>query len=387
MEKNKVNEDYQGFELGPIRPPSEAQSLMLRITRNCPWNKCKFCGLYKGEEFSIRPVDHIIKDIDTIRHYIEEIEKIMHQPGRGSQQALATLQAGRSESEQMALHSALNWIRGGMQSIFLQDANTMIIKPDDLVKILNHARKSFPQVERITTYARSHSLARISAEDMTRIAAAGLNRIHVGMESAADEVLDFIKKGVDKEAHILAGQKVRAAGIELSEYFMPGLGGAQFSTKNALESADAINQINPDFIRIRTLAIPESVELFKDVQSGEFTPIGDLQMAEELLLFLDNLNGITSTVKSDHILNLFQEVEGRLPEDKDQMTAPIRKFLAMQPAEQLLYMVGRRTGIFSKLEDLYDPDLLMHAEKARAAYRVSQENVEDFAAEMMKRFI
>ena len=387
MEKNKGNEDYQGFELGPIRPPSEAQSLLLRITRNCPWNKCKFCGLYKGETFSIRPVDHIIKDIDTIRHYVEEIEKIMHLPGRGSQQALVALQAGRSESEQMALHSALNWIRGGMQSIFLQDANTMIIKPDDLVKVLNHARKAFPQVERITTYARSHSLARISAEDMTRIAAAGLNRIHVGMESAADEVLNFIKKGVDKETHILAGQKVKAAGIELSEYFMPGLGGAHFSQENALESADAINQINPDFIRIRTLAIPESVELFKDVQSGEFAPIGDLQMAKELLLFLDNLNNITSTVKSDHILNLFQEVEGHLPQEKDQMTAPIRKFLAMQPAEQLLYMVGRRTGIFSKLEDLYDPDLLMHAEKARAAYRVSQENVGDFTAEMMKRFI
>jgi len=382
-----MNEDYQGFELGPIRPPSEAQSLMLRITRNCPWNKCKFCGLYKGEKFSIRPVDHIIKDIDTIRYYVDGIQEIMAQPGGGHQRDVYALQTGRPESEQMALYSAMNWIRGGMKSIFLQDANTMVIKPDDLVEILNYARISFPQVERITSYARSHSLARISAEDMTRIADAGLNRIHVGMESAADEVLDFIKKGVDKQTQIVAGQKVKAAGIELSEYFMPGLGGAQFSEENALETADAINQINPDFIRIRTLAIPESVELFKDVQSGDFTRIGDLQMAEELLLLLDNLNGITSTVKSDHILNLFQEVEGRLPEDKEQMTAPIRKFLEMQPEEQLLYMVGRRAGIFSKLEDLYDLELSGHAEKARVAHRVSLDNVEDFAAEMMKRFI
>ncbi|MBW2689814.1 MAG: radical SAM protein [Deltaproteobacteria bacterium] len=382
-----MNEDYQGFELGPIRPPSEAQSLMLRITRNCPWNKCKFCGLYKGEKFSIRPVDHIIKDIDTIRYYVDGIQEIMAQPGGGHQRDVYALQTGRAESEQMALYSAMNWIRGGMKSIFLQDANTMVIKPDDLVEILNYARTSFPQVERITSYARSHSLARISAEDMTRIADAGLNRIHVGMESAADEVLDFIKKGVDKQTQIVAGQKVKAAGIELSEYFMPGLGGAQFSEENALETADAINQINPDFIRIRTLAIPESVELFKDVQSGDFTRIGDLQMAEELLLLLDNLNGITSTVKSDHILNLFQEVEGRLPEDKEQMTAPIRKFLEMQPEEQLLYMVGRRAGIFSKLEDLYDLELSGHAEKARVAHRVSLDNVEDFAAEMMKRFI
>lgn len=382
-----MNEDYHGFELGPIRPPSEAQSLMLRITRNCPWNKCKFCGLYKGEKFSIRSVGHIIKDIDTIRHYVDEIDKIMQQPGGGNQRDLFALQTGQPEIEQMALHTALNWVRGGMRSIFLQDANSMIIKPDDLVEILNYVRRVFPQVERITSYARSHSVAKISDEDMARIAAAGLNRIHIGMESAAAEVLEFVKKGVDKQTHIVAGKKVKAAGIELSEYFMPGLGGAQFSRQNALETADAINQINPDFIRIRTLAIPELVELYKDVQSGDFTRIGDLEIVEELLLFLDSLNGVDSRVKSDHILNLFQEIEGRLPDDREPMTAPIRRFLAMPAEEQLLYRVGRRTGIFSRLEDLYDPELVGHAEKARTTYRVNLDNVDAFTVEMMKRFI
>jgi hypothetical protein len=168
---------------------------------------------------------------------------------------------------------------------------------------------------------------------------------------------------------------------------MPGLGGKAFSKANTLETADAINQINPDFIRIRTLAIPDNVELFKDVQSGEFTKIGDLQMAEELLLFLDSLQGVTSTIKSDHILNLFQEVDGRLPEDHERMTAPIRKFLALPEEEQLLYMVGRRTGIFSQLNNLQDAELRGHAEKARAAYQVSLETLDEFTAEMMKRFI
>jgi len=382
-----MNEDYQGFELGPIRPPSEAQSLMLRITRNCPWNRCKFCGLYKGEKFSIRPVDHVIRDIDTIRHYVDEIEKIMQRPGGGDQRDLLALQTGQPESEQIALHTALNWVRGGMRSIFLQDANSMIIKPDDLVKILDHARRAFPQVKRITSYARSHSVARISDEDMARIAAAGLNRIHIGMESAAAEILDFVKKGVDKKTHIAAGKKVKTAGIELSEYFMPGLGGAQLSRLNALETADAMNQIDPDFIRIRTLAIPEQVELYKDVQSGDFTPMDDVEMVVELLLFLENLNGIASTVKNDHILNLFQEVEGQLPDDRERMTAPIRRFLAMPAEEQLLYRVGRRAGVFSRLEDLYDPALAGHAEKVRNAHGVNIGNIETFTAEMMKRFI
>ncbi len=202
-------EKYHGVEVGPIRPPSEAQSLMLRVTRNCPWNKCTFCGLYKGESFSVRSVEHVKQDIDTIRALVDEIETIMQKPAERRQRDLFALQTDRSRDEQLVLHMALNWMRGGMESIFLQDANSMVIKPADMVEILTHIRKKFPTVQRITTYARSHSIARIDDVDLARIAAAGLNRIHIGMESAADEVLDFVKKGVDKQTHIRAGQKVK----------------------------------------------------------------------------------------------------------------------------------------------------------------------------------
>ncbi len=382
----KNSEKYSGFELGPIRPPSEAKSLQLRITRNCPWNKCKFCGLYRGKKFSIRSVDHVKKDLLKIRHYADDIERIEKQPG-GEFHSLRAYHSVLSENQQIAFQCALRWFQGGMNSVFLQDADSMVVKPDDMVEILLQIRKNFPQVDRITSYARSRSIARISDEDMTRLAHAGLNRIHVGMESASDEVLSFVNKGVDKKTHIVAGQKVKHAGIELSEYFMPGLGGEQYSRANALETADALNQINPDFIRIRTLAIPESVELFQDYQSGAFARIGDVQMAEELLLFLETLQGITSTVKSDHILNLFQEVEGRLPEDKERMTAPIREFLAMAPDDQLTYIVGRRTGVFFRLADMTNPELLKLADEMREAYQVTLDNVEVFAAGMMQRFI
>jgi radical SAM superfamily enzyme YgiQ (UPF0313 family) len=384
----KSSENYEGFEVGPIRPPSEAGSLLLRLTRNCPWNRCKFCGLYKGTKFSIRPVAHVLQDIDTIHYYADAIQQKTENLDCTERRALEALYAGVSQNgDPIAFQSALRWVRGGMRSIFLQDANTLVMKPEDLVEILQHIRQCFPQVERITAYARSQSVALISDDDMARIATAGLNRIHIGMESAADEVLKFVKKGVDKKRHIIAGQKVKRAGIELSEYFMPGLGGKQHSRANALETADAINQINPDFIRIRTLAIPHHTELFQDVQSGAFEKLSDVETVEELLLFLDHLDGITSTVKSDHILNLFQEVEGRLPEGKARMTAPIRKFLTMDPETQLIYRVGRRTGIFSKLDDLQDPVLIKHAEKARQTHRVTLENVDQFTDEMIQMFI
>ncbi len=332
-------------------------------------------------------MDHIIKDIDTIGYYVDGIQKIMEHSGSGSRQNLISLQDRRPENEQAAFHSALNWIRGGMKSIFLQDANTMIMKPDDLVKILHHVQNTFPKVERITSYARSHTIARISEENITRIAGAGLNRIHIGMESACDEVLTFVKKGVDKKTHIRAGQKVKRAGIELSEYFMPGLGGEKYSKENALHTADAINQINPDFIRIRTLAVPESTQLFQDCRAGTFSKIGDVQTAEELLIFIENLAGITSAIKSDHILNLFQEVDGRLPDDKERMIDPIKKFLLMNAQEQMIYRIGRRTGIFTKLDDMKNPELKKHAENTKRMHKVSMENLDEFTEEMMKRFI
>ena len=168
---------------------------------------------------------------------------------------------------------------------------------------------------------------------------------------------------------------------------MPGLGGEILSIENALESADAMNQINPDFIRIRTLAIPEVVELHKDVETGHFSPLGDKKTVEELLLFLDHLQNISSIIKSDHILNLFQDVEGILPQDHEKITAPIRTFLAMHPEEQMLYIVGRRTGIFTGIADLNNKVLREHAEKSLIAHQVTLQNVETWASEMAQRFI
>ena len=160
-----------------------------------------------------------------------------------------------------ALHAARNFVASGMQSIFLQDGNSLIIKPEEMVRILEHIKQAFPRVERITSSARSHTIARISDENLAKIARAGLNRIHIGMESGSDAVLKKIRKGTDKKTQVLAGQKVKRAGMELSEYYMPGLGGKSLSEDNAVETADALNQINPDFIRIRTLALPDGTPL------------------------------------------------------------------------------------------------------------------------------
>jgi len=385
--KETESTEYKGFEQGPIRPPSEAYSLLIRVTRNCPWNRCAFCPVYKRSRFSIRPVDHVIKDIDTVHKYVTALLNLTDDARRKGRSEIDTGGLNIMPEERQAFNAAYQWMACGMKSIFIQDANSLIIKPSDLIEILNHFKKCFPWTERITSYARSHTVARISDSDLSAIRAAGLNRIHIGLESGSDKVLELVKKGVSKETQIKAGQKAKKAGFELSEYVMPGLGGAGLSREHAIETADALNKINPDFIRLRTLAIPKNIGLYDEYIAGRFKKCTDLMMAREILLFIENLNGITSMIKSDHILNLFEDVEGELPRDKEKITGVLRSFLDMPQEQQIKYQIGRRLGIFSRLADMKNPNRLENAENACIRLGITPDNVDKTVDELMQRFV
>lgn len=168
---------------------------------------------------------------------------------------------------------------------------------------------------------------------------------------------------------------------------MPGLGGKTLSRIHALETADALNRINPDFIRLRTLALPNRIELFQQYSQGEFTKQNDREIAEEILLFLQSLEGITSTLKSDHILNLFEDIEGKFPQDKQKMIAIAERFLAMPPEEQMLFQVGRRIGLFTRLDDLHDSARRTQVKQTCSRLGITPDNVDSIVDEMMKRFI
>jgi hypothetical protein len=242
-------------------------------------------------------------------------------------------------------------------------------------------------VKRITSYARSHTIARIKPQDLARIASAGLNRIHIGLESGSDKVLEMVKKGATQAIHIKAGRRVKAAGMELSEYMMPGLGGVAHSKEHALESAHALNEINPDFIRLRTLALPGKSPLAAAHDQGAFQRCTDLMIARELKLFLESLDGITSYIKSDHILNLLETVEGRMPHDKARMVAVVDSFLDMAPEQRVVYQVGRRMGLFRGPTDMADGTLVARAEEACRLHGVTVGNVDTVIDGLMKRFV
>lgn len=376
---------YDAYEQGPIRPPSEAGSLLLRVTRNCPWNRCKFCPVYKDTEFSRRPVEHVIQDIDAVYRAVQTLTGGGGEAGRLELDRVKT--AGKPPEDPRAWQAAAHWLRNGLPSVFLQDADSLVLPPAEMVAILSHLAQKFPAVRRVTSYARSATVARLNLHDLQDIRAAGLNRLHLGLESGANEVLRRMHKGATQKNQIMAGQKVKQAGLELSEYYMPGLGGRGRWEANARETALALNEINPDFIRLRTLAIPCGTPLYEDYQAGRFDRPSDVEMAREILLFLESLQGINSRVASDHILNLLPEVEGTLPRDQGRMIAVVEAFLKLRPAEQCLYQVGRRTGVFAGLDGLEDDFRRRRAEEIIRKNQITPENVDGVVDELMRRFV
>ncbi|NLI33684.1 MAG: radical SAM protein, partial [Deltaproteobacteria bacterium] len=353
-------------EQGPIRPPSEAGSLLLRFTRNCPWNRCSFCPVYKGQRFSRRSLEEIKNDIDSVVAIIEDLQRLSYSLGFGGRMTQPLLSTVLSRpSYGSVYHYVAYWHISGNGRVFIQDANSLILPNDILAEAIFYLRKRVPGITRVTSYGRSSTLARKSRQEMRTLAEAGLDRIHIGLESGANEVLHFVKKGTTAEEHILAGRKVIEAGITLSEYIMPGLGGRQWSSEHATETARVLNAIDPHFIRLRSLRIPPRTPLYQDVVDGRFTPLSDDDTAEEILLLLDSLNGIHSSLTSDHIMNLLPEVEGTFPRDKERMIGVVKRYLALSGEERLIYRLGRRGGAVQSLDDLGDPCLRIRLETAR----------------------
>ena len=305
------------FETGVYRPPSEggSYSLLIRVTRNCPWNRCEFCSMYKTEKFEVRTPEEVKHDIDSIAAICDQFTQISNElgyNGRINRDTVITfLQREPEIADPHGVSMIANWLQSGAKTAFLQDANSPILKTDQLVEILEHLRRTFPSLNRATSYARSKTIAQKSLEELKAIRKAGLDRLHVGLESGDDELLKKIKKGVTAEVHIKGGKKAMQAGFQLSEYWMPGLGGKEFSEAHARNTARVLNAIDPNYIRSRPFNPLPGTSLFEDSQNGKFQLLTPNEQLTELKLMMEELD-FSAKVCFDHAANYWRNRNGGL---------------------------------------------------------------------------
>ena len=285
---------------GPIyRPPSESDSLLIQATVGCPHNKCSFCMVYKkGPLYRARPVKEICRDIDeAFDHYGEKVT-----------------------------------------SLFFPAGNSIAMPTRDLAAICRYSMAKFQGLQRITVYGSSQYIAKKGLAELATLREAGLSRIHVGLESGDDDILRRVKKGTTALEQIKAGKIVKQAGIELSEYVILGLGGVERSEIHALKTAKAINAIEPDFVRLRTLVPKINTLLLHEIKKGRFQLCSPLQILKETSLLIENLQCQT-ILASDHYTN-YLILSGNLPEDKDRLLGEIDRALNWDPSRFRPFIIG-----------------------------------------------
>lgn len=340
------NHQTYAFETGVYRPPSEggSDSLLVRFTRNCPWNHCTFCGMYKNEKFELRPFEEIKQDIDAMARLVRDLKSLSEKNGNNhkiDRNAAVILMRRIPELEyHHGFPMLYQWLLSGGKTAFLQDANSLIMKTEPLVAALKYLRETFSSIKRVTSYARSKTLAQKSPETLERIQKAGLDRLHLGLESGDEEVLKMIKKGATPESHIKGGQKAVQAGFQVSEYWMPGVGGKNLWEKHARNTAKVLNAINPHYIRSRPFRSWPGTPLYQATLEGKFKPLNPGEQLQELKLTMETLH-VSSKVCFDHAGNSWKNRQGgylfshryegyQFPEEKERVLALIDEGLQCQ---------------------------------------------------------
>ena len=276
---------FDDYDTPVFRPPSEAESFILRVTRGCAHNSCTYCNMYRGVKFEKLSDEQIMRQIAMA--YSTDAESV--------------------------------------RRVFLADGDALVLPTERLLKILSVLKKYFPHLERVSSYSAPRDILAKSVEELTELRKAGLTLLYYGMESGDARTLKDIRKGVNDKQSIEAGKRVIAAGMQLSIMIILGIAGKEGSTRHALATAHAINEIKPTMLSALSLMLYRGSELKEQFERGEFHPLTPAQLMEELKLIMEHVNLPESEhmiFRSNHVSNYIR-LAATLPRDKEQLLSDI----------------------------------------------------------------
>lgn len=269
-----------------IRPPSEANSILLQVTVGCSRNKCTFCGTYAGERFRIKPDETILEDIAFAAAYCRR-----------------------------------------QRRVFLCDGDALIIPQARLLRILRAIRDQLPWVTRVGAYANAKSLSLKSPGELAELRCLGLGILYMGLETGDDETLARINKGADADRMVAMGRKAKEAGFKLSITVLLGIAGRERSQVHARETGRVLSAIDPEYVGALSLMLIPGTPLYNDWRSGAFVLIEPSEMLAELRTMVAETRLTQGLFHANHASN-YLPIRARLPRDKDATLALIDKALS-----------------------------------------------------------
>lgn len=276
-----------------IRPPSEANSIILQVTTGCSHNKCTFCGAYKDQPFAIKDLSVVKEDLQFAKDHCRKQKRL-----------------------------------------FLADGDVLILSQKRLIALLSEVRQTLPWVNKVSLYGSAKAVRSKTLSQLQELKSLGLDRVYMGLESGCDTVLKNIQKNDTSKGMIAAAQAVKEAGLFLSVTALLGLGGEKLSLQHALDTALTLNCMQPNQIAVLTLMILENTPLAQDVESGTFKLLSPVDILKELYHLVENINGVRCQFHANHASS-YLPLAGRLPKDHqfllDQISMAIEGSITTTP--------------------------------------------------------
>ncbi|MEE4242950.1 MAG: radical SAM protein [Desulfopila sp.] len=263
------------YEGNIFRPPSEAHSILLQVTTGCTHNKCSFCGMYKGQKFTIKDDATIQADIMFAAQHCKKQRKL-----------------------------------------FLCDGDALSLPQKRLINILQLIREHLPWVIRVGAYANSKSIYHKSDAELRLLHELGLKIAYMGLETGDDHTLEVINKGANAARMIEMGRKIRKAGIKLSVTVLLGIAGKERSHIHARETGRVLSAIDPDYVGALSLMLVPGTPLYQKQLDGSFALPGPMEMLREIRLMLENTTLSSGLFHANHASN-YLPLKVKLPKEKE----------------------------------------------------------------------
>lgn len=273
------------YEGRVFRPPSEAYSLIVQVTIGCSHNKCTFCDMYKEKQFRVRKLEEVKTDFDAARAQYHKVQRI-----------------------------------------FLADGDALMCRATHMAEILRYIKQVFPECERVTAYGSPSSILCKTQEELNELSALGLSMIYLGLESGSDEVLRRVNKGETADEIVCAGLMVKEAGMKLSVTCIAGLGSLELSETHAIQTAEALSRMKPEYIGLLTLLFELETPLMRDWKEGRFYLMNPVEIAHETLILLEHIDAEGSVFRANHASN-YVNLAGTLNRDRETMIGRLRQAL------------------------------------------------------------
>ncbi|MDG3084892.1 radical SAM protein [Vibrio hannami] len=271
------------------RPWMEAESVLIQTTLGCSNNQCTFCTMFDDKRFKVRDIEDVFKDIEEARIIYPFVE-----------------------------------------SIFLIDGNVMAMRTENLLKVVEKVKATFPELKNLSLYSGFNDFRRKSISELKEIREAGVTMAYTGLESGDPVVLEKIKKKMTREHAIEGMAMAREAGIKVLASFIFGLGGKERSKEHAVNTTSLLNIIRPDAIAPMALAVQPGSELEREIARGEFTLPTPLQILEEEKYLLENMDDFPCYYWGDHGNNI-SPMRGMMPAAREPFLNKINRDIATNP--------------------------------------------------------